>query len=504
MLKSLIDTLSRNNLAVLRAKAIERETITAALSEQFSVAQYWTPLEGVDIESLPSQIVKTAESKGLHVFDGVLSILSRLSSIERIPVEYALQSAYDQLRRNPGTQILLIDYPLCPIPEALSDILPEVVLPFPGFDQLCQISMNHGLTDREIIFAGLGLSVAEWTEAVRQIQSQSLTGEDARQVAINYRRNLLRLEGMELLPTPHIEAIGGMDLLQEEIIRIQSHFTPAARSAGVPSPKGAILVGPSGTGKSHAAKVAAAIWGVPLINIGIDKVVSLGAEGAIYLKSLLKRIEAIGRCVVFFDEMDKFLGGTVNDLMLGVLLTWLQEHPEDCGAYVIATLNRLEKIPLELTRPGRFNKIYYIGYPEPIDRITILFLHLNKRDGRFRVIDRNNFKEEQLSPFNMEQCRAICSDLINYTGAEIEEAVNIAYSQSWQDAGQPATKVEISFDNVIHGIKTTCSLFSRDSENVEKIQNRSKQFTQPSSSIDTSTFANLHGNPFLVKPGSLK
>ena len=228
-----------------------------------------------------------------------------------------------------------------------------------------------------------------------------------------------------------LDAVGGLENLKGWLIARKSAYSPAARDYGLPAPKGAVLVGISGCGKSLTAKAVATAWGVPLLRLDLgalkDKFVG-GSEGN--LRKALKVIEAMGRCVVWIDEIEKAMQGAtgggssdggVSADALGTILSWMQER--DGEAFVIATANDVSSLPPELLRKGRFDEIFFVDLPNDTERGSVLKAAL-RANGRGEIkLDLN----------------AVVDATTDFTGAEIAELVPTALYAGFADDAREIT-----------------------------------------------------------------
>lgn len=505
------DLLSLNPIVVYRSRSIDRQATRELLQKghNYGTAHFWTCLD-LQPAALAAQIVErlaqTAQGRGLYVMEGLLSAMALLNSIEKLQIQQALLEAHINLSKN--IRLVLLDHSAgagAVVPPALQEILPEYIPAFPAPEQVEEIWATKNLgCDERLVASCRGLTATELQVGIEMAVNAGCSLDDLGTALLDFRTNLLRLEGLEFLNVPATLEIGGMDVLQESLERVAAHFSPAARAANIPYPSGWLLVGPPGTGKTYTAKAVARRLFFPLVNIGIDNILSKGLESAAYLKRILKRLEAIGEVVVYFDELDKFFPGGVQAAsessmqVLGVLLTWLQD--KDAPVFVIGTLNRLEYLPPELTRIGRFDEIWYLGFPQPIERLAILFLHLETYDRRYRA-DPQLLRENripELFPLSINECETIASRLLNYTGAEIEQVANIAYSYAWRQSGQPFSCPQVDLEHILHGIDMVVPIYSRSNESVLAMINRSRGFARNSSTIGLSAFQGKSEDPFTI------
>ncbi|MGB7443035.1 MAG: AAA family ATPase, partial [Coleofasciculaceae cyanobacterium] len=303
--------------------------------------------------------------------------------------------------------------------------------------------------------------------------SQNLTPQ-----LLDYKIERLQGLGLDFIPKPNVSNFGGLDRLKQGIEEVRADFSAEARTYNIPLPKGWLLVGPPGTGKTFAAKVCAYNLGFPLISVGVDAVMS---GGAAYLKRLLRRIEACSPAVCYFDEFDKFFTAnratgedSQSKQVLGVLLTWLQEKRSP--VFVIATLNRLDALPPELTRAGRFDKIYYVGFPQANERQEIFQLHASRFDKRYLSGD---------SPLTEREWKILLGKTVNCTGAEIRSIIESAARKLFHQ-GLPLV---IGLSELLEQREGMIPLYARDTERVLAMENRAKYVAEPASSLDQSVFA---------------
>jgi hypothetical protein len=351
--------------------------------------------------------------------------------------------------------------------------------------------LPEGWLDNRVLNLTMGLSLAEIRLGIKEALFHSYDDYDRFVDALFfYRRDKLRLLGLENLPLPTTD-IGGLENLRACLPDITFGFSAEARNMKLPYPRGWLLVGPPGTGKTHSAKVVAKTLGYQLISVGIDTVC---AGGAAFFKTLLARIEACAPCVAYFDELDKFFGSQDAKQILGVLLTWLQEKRSE--VFVIATLNRLSELPPELTRSGRFDRLFYVDFPNEGERYEILKLHLSRYQAAF----------QKKLVWCVDEWRQIITATATYTGAELEYAVNRTVTQvAFQKTeGNPAIfavspQIDLRPEDLLKTIRSVTSLYKRNPNAMLDIQNRAKRFAEPASGEDVSIFARDPINVFALK-----
>lgn len=315
----------------------------------------------------------------------------------------------------------VIEWPL-PDRAEIGQMLDAAVEALPA--DLQKTAATNGTRDAAID-AAVGLS-GEEAEAcfarslvqLKKIDPATITREKKNVIA---RERVL--EWYDPLPGG-LDAVGGLENLKQWLIQRASAYSPKARAYGLPAPKGALLVGIPGCGKSLTAKAIATAWGVPLLRLDLGALKSkFVGESEGNLRKALAVIEAIGRCVVWLDEIEKALDGAtsgsadggVSADALGTILSWMQDRGGE--AFVIATANDATKLPPELIRKGRFDEVWWIDTPNPEERVAILAATLKSYDRDPAVIDLD----------------AVAHATDQFTGAEIAALVPDALFTAFAD-----------------------------------------------------------------------
>jgi hypothetical protein len=269
-------------------------------------------------------------------------------------------------------------------------------------------------------------------------------------VAKEKKRIITRGYGLEWYdPLPGgLDAVGGLDNLKGWLLQRKVAYTPAARKYGLQAPKGALIVGITGTGKSLTAKATATAWGVPLIKMDLGGMKSkFVGDSESNLRKAFDIIKAVGRCVVWWDEIEKSLQGAtsgsadggVSADALGTILTWMQEQQGE--AFVIATANDVTALPPELLRAGRFDVLWFVDLPNPGERPEILKAALREHN-----------RDENLK-FDFTKLTAATQ---GFTGSEIAALVPEAMFTAFQDGGREITTNDLlAVAKEIHPISKT-------------------------------------------------
>lgn len=221
--------------------------------------------------------------------------------------------------------------------------------------------------------------------------------------------------------------VGGLDLLHAWLGQRHGTFSEEARAFGLPGPRGALILGMPGTGKSLSVRKTARAWGLPLLRLDIGRLLGphVGeSEGA--LRAALAVAEAVAPCICWVDEIEKALAGHGTDTsgvstrMVGMLLTWMQDH--EAPVFVMATANDPARLPPELLRAGRFDVKFFVDLPTAAEREAILALHLTRR-GR------------DAAAFDVAKLAREAGDFMS--GAELEqaiiEALHVAFADGRRD-----------------------------------------------------------------------
>jgi hypothetical protein len=344
-----------------------------------------------------------------------------------------------------------------------------------------------------IVRSGIGLYISDLIKGLKSLHSHDKSVETIGKQLLQYKINLLnRLYGIEFIPTPQVP-LGGLDLMQEAFKKFKRLFSPLAKAYKLRVPKGIMLVGPPGTGKSHSAKVCSQILGVPLILVDWGNLRSYGNEAERRLKQLLNLVDCLNEVVIYFDDFDKGFAGDddIARRLAGQLLTWMQERTSD--VIVIASVNRLEWLPPELTRAGRFDYIYKVDLPNYGERHSIFKLHCARFDDRF-----SSDVSGSIDPYSQEEWRRLLKETNRCVGAEIqtivERAAATTFCQMFPEdipvsRNSKLPPLEISVATLLAERQQINPLAIREADKVESMRNKAELQGLPSSTVDSSEYA---------------
>ena len=306
-------------------------------------------------------------------------------------------------------------------PTDLEESLTLLDLPLPDSedlrDLLSSIGVSSGTPLSSSVLADLTQACSGLSEMrVRQVAARALArrgqlgAEDLSDVLDEKRQTIARSEVLEFCNSDAgTESIGGLDALKTWLQQRHRAFSEEAQRFGLPLPRGVLLVGPQGTGKSLTAKAIARSWSMPLLRLDVGRLFAglVGASEA-RTRDMIQRAEAMAPCVLWIDEIDKGFGGDgrsdggTSQRVLANVLTWMAE--KQSPVFVVATANGVEQLPPELLRKGRFDEIFLLDLPTRDERESILQLHLaQRRPGLGLPLDTVVSRSEGFSGAELEQ-----------------------------------------------------------------------------------------------------
>lgn len=383
-------------------------------------------------------------------------------------------------------QAIVVLSPSAEVPPELAGHATVIEWPLPDRDEIADMldelaeQNNVDLNGQRdaAIDAAVGLSgeEAQACYACSLVQSRTI---DPVVVAKEKKRVIARERVIEWFdPIPDgLNAVGGLENLKTWLKARVAAFTAQARAYGLPRPKGAMLVGISGCGKSLTAKAVATAWKCPLLRVDLGALKSkFVGESEQNLRKVFKVIEAIGFCVVWFDEIEKALQGAtsgsadggVSSDALGAVLTWMQERQSD--AFVIMTANDVSALPPEFLRKGRFDELWWIDLPNEVERVEVLHAAL-------RSHGRGNAKVDTATVANA------CN---GFTGSEIAAIVPDALFAAFADDAR-----EITTGDLLQAAKTVVPLSKTAEKKIEDMREKAKGRFRPASKTEAEVVAKV-------------
>jgi AAA+ superfamily predicted ATPase len=303
-------------------------------------------------------------------------------------------------------EIFVVEYEL-PDDSEILRILEAHLKKRPGVQALDEAAT------RKTTLALRGLTADEIGHVVAKVFAQRTSlDEEAFQEILAEKEQMSKKEGvLEFVPPRFsLDDVGGYEILKAWLRRRQSLFSKEALDAGIPIPKGLLLMGISGCGKSLAVKTISTLWNLPLFRLDMNAVFGTDNPESTFLKAL-RSVESVAPAVLWIDEIEMGVGGyreggdaSMSRIFSG-FLTWMQE--KSALVFVAATANRIHLLPAEIIRKGRFDQVFFVDLPNEEERKQIFSIHLKKN-----------------------RCEAARFDLVflakatkGWNGAEIEQAV---------------------------------------------------------------------------------
>ncbi|MEK5071704.1 AAA family ATPase [Sporosarcina sp. FSL K6-1508] len=332
--------------------------------------------------------------------------------------------------------------------------------------------------ESRILDAATGLTLAEAENAfsLALVKHKGFPPE-AIQTVQELKTQYIGKDGMLTYIQPKItmDDIAGLDELKKWLTSRAKAMTVEAREYGLPLPKGMLLAGVPGSGKSYTAKAVSAAWKLPLLQFDLSQVFgSLVGESEQKMRAALQTAEAISPCILWIDEIEKALAGVggnndsgVTSRVFGQFLTWMQE--KSSMVFVIATANNVNALPPEFLRKGRFDEFFWVDLPNETERKAIFNLHIQKVN---RVP--SNYPTEQLA-----------THTTGFSGAEIEEVVKSALFKSFEENRELETK------DLLKSIKDITPLSVTMKEQIEGIRAWAKDRARNASWDDESKKVDL-------------
>ncbi|MHC4640057.1 MAG: AAA family ATPase [Planctomycetota bacterium] len=317
-----------------------------------------------------------------------------------------------------------------------------------------------GKMREQIVHALLGLTLAEGENVLAKtlVQHRGF-GEKSLEVINSEKRQIIRKSGLLQYydAEEQLESVGGLDALKGWLMKRSVVFSDRARDFGLPAPKGVLLLGVQGCGKSLMAKTISNVWQLPLLRFDVGQVFgSLVGSSEENIRRAIKVAESVSPVVFWIDEIDKAFrgsrgsgGGTdggTSARVFSTFLTWLSEKKEP--VFVVATANDISLLPPELLRKGRFDEIFFVDLPLFPERQEIFRVHLSKR---------------KMNPAEFD-FDALSQASAGYSGAEIEEAIISAMFDAFYE------KEKLTTERLVKSLKQAVPLSKTMSEDIDELR----------------------------------
>ncbi|MFK8183728.1 MAG: AAA family ATPase [Phormidesmis sp.] len=387
----------------------------------------------------------------IEAFRGTHKTIVLMSPVQEVPIELE-------------KEVVVIDFTL-PTMSELNKVLSAEL----------EKAHTTGITTEgreKLLKAALGLTRDEAEKVFRKsrVMAGKLT-EGEVDIVLSEKKQLIRRNGIldYIEEDETIDSVGGLEELKHWLKQRSGAFTERAREYGLPQPKGMLILGVPGCGKSLIAKTTARLWGLPLLRLDMGRVYdgSMVGRSEANLRGALRTAESISPAVLFIDEIDKAFAGSAGSAdsdggtssrIFGSFLTWMQEKTSP--VFVIATANRVERLPSEFLRKGRFDEIFFVDLPNEEERKEIFKIHLGKR-------------RSDIERFDFDQLSKVCE---GFSGAEIEQGLISAMYEAFAQ-GREFTQLDI-----IAAIRATMPLSKTMSEQVTALRDWARQRARPAAS----------------------
>jgi len=349
-------------------------------------------------------VVRKLKEIALHLKNSFKTIIL-VSPVMEIPTELE-------------KEMTVLNYPL-PSREDLGQLLDRIIADVRQFKQV-KLELDDVGRDR-LLQAALGLTLGEAENVFAKIivKDERLSGDDVNEVFAE-KQQIIRKSGLlEYYSTDEsFSNVGGLGVLKDWLNKRAAAFTQEARDFGLPPPKGILMLGVQGCGKSLCAKTVSNQWQLPLLRFDMGRMFgSLVGSSEENVRRAIAVAESVAPAILWVDEIDKAFAGSQGSgltdggttaRVFGTFLTWLSE--KKAPVFVVATANDISQLPPELLRKGRLDEIFFVDLPDRDERVEVFRIHLLKR-------------RREVASFDLEGMADASEQL---SGAEIEESINSA------------------------------------------------------------------------------
>ncbi|MBC7805601.1 MAG: AAA family ATPase [Akkermansiaceae bacterium] len=427
------------------------------------------PIAALDyVINAPDQTVFVL--KDFHPFIGDVAVTRRLRDLV-----YALKQSYKtvvllspllKLPPELEKEITVVDYQL-PTIQDLDRLLESIIQSVRGDTR---INVNLTSLEREQVLksaSGLTSIEAENVFAKSLVEKRRFDID----VILGEKEQIIRKSGIleYFRASDSFADVGGMDLLKNWMEQRTTSFNEDAKKYGLPEPKGILLLGVQGCGKSLIAKSIASLWRIPLLRLDVGKIFA-GIVGSSEenMRKAIATAESVSPCILWLDELEKGFAGTqsspfsdggTTSRVFGTFITWLQDKKAAC--FVVATSNDVSQLPPELMRKGRFDEIFFVDLPALPERQEIFNIHLRKRGRDVLKFDTQN----------------LARLAAGYSGAEIEQVVVAALFSAYSDG-----KREVGDEDMVQAMRDSVPLSVTMQEGIQKLRDWAETRARPSSS----------------------
>nr|QCI08665.1 hypothetical protein [Sphondylothamnion multifidum] len=410
------------------------------------------PLEALNfIETIDKKTKKIFFLKDFNKFMNDISIIRKLKNLSH---ELKTSNSY-----------ILISYNNGDIPTEITDYITYIELPLPNkkeieleVKRLIQIfKIPFNIPIHQLVLAYQGFSIEQIRKSISKISSHKKFSRKILNYILQEKKQLIsQTDLLEFYPSNNnLNDLGGLKNLKTWLQKRTDTFSIKAQNYGIRYPKGILLVGIQGTGKSMSAKAISLEWKLPLLKLDIGKIFAgIIGESESRARQMIHISEKISPCILWIDEIDKIFNkytsnndsGTTNRV-INTLITWLSE--KNNGVFIVATANDITNLPLEILRKGRFDEIFFLDLPNFEERLNIFTIHLKK----LRPLSWNKYNIYYISKISHK-----------FSGAEIEQAIIEAMHNAFYE------NREFNTQDIIHAIQNLVPIAFIDSLKISQLQ----------------------------------
>nr|YP_009396304.1 hypothetical protein [Polysiphonia scopulorum]ARW65490.1 hypothetical protein [Polysiphonia scopulorum] len=329
------------------------------------------------------------------------------------------------------------------LPQNLKEHIIEISLPLPNKKEIkqelehffCKTNLSLLAQKENISIAYTGFSINKIRYSISKLIINNIPTKNIIKKILKEKEEIVNVnKGLKFYIDNNNEPnLGGLKNLKKWLIIRSTSFTKKASAYGIKMPKGILLVGIQGTGKSLSAKTASQYWKIPLLRLNISKIFAgILGESEKKVESIISTCRQLAPCILWIDEIDKIFNEYANNSDSGttqrvtnIILTWLSERKDE--VFIIATANRIDKFPVEMLRKGRFDEVFFVDLPTFKERLNIFQIHLKK----VRPLTWHKYNLYYLSKISQ-----------NFSGAEIEQSIIEAMYNSFY-AGREFTTLDL-------------------------------------------------------------
>lgn len=434
------------------------------------------------------RIAKAApEEAALFVLRDLHPVLKTPTGDKSAPVIREMKNLIRELKGSRKTIVLIS--PVLELPTEWTEDVTVIDFPLPTAEEIDRLISQKvvpeklkvtGLAKEQLVKACQGLSqariervLAKALAARQHVSEQDIAG------VLEEKKQAIRQTGILEFFTSQtsLKSVGGLENLKQWVRLRQDAFTEEARRYGIPNPKGILLVGIQGTGKSLSVKTIAHDWRLPLLRLDAGRLFGgIVGESESRVRQMIQIVEAVAPCVLWIDEIDKAFGNInsggdgdsgTSRRVFGSLITWMQEKTSP--VFIVATANNVQILPAELLRKGRFDEIFFLNLPTEQERQDIFKVHLQRlRPSRLREFD----------------LALLAKQTKDFSGAEIEQviidAMHLAFGR-----GSRGQRQDFSTEDIIRAIEETVPLAAIAHDQISALKRWAAQAGARSASMDT-------------------